>query len=184
MVAETIETAFSPAGVAVLLPQGDELRVEATAGAPLPDEVLARLAHAQGRPQALRAVDPDGVTRVVLTATGRPVGLIALVGADLTPHAWELLHTYANQVALAVERAQLREQALRAELLEEADRWRDALMSAVSHDLRTPLATVKTAVSTLRRSPDHSRRPTARSCSSSSRSSPTASAGWSPTCST
>ena len=128
VVAETIETAFSPAGVAVLLPQGDELRVEATAGAPLPDEVLARLAHAQGRPQALRAVDPDGVTRVVLTATGRPVGLIALVGADLTPHAWELLHTYANQVALAVERAQLREQALRAELLEEADRWRDALI--------------------------------------------------------
>jgi two-component system sensor histidine kinase KdpD len=51
---------------------------------------------------------------------------------------------------LAVDRARLREQALRARLLEEIDRWRSALMGAVSHDLRTPLASVKTAVSSLR----------------------------------
>jgi two-component system sensor histidine kinase KdpD len=61
-----------------------------------------------------------------------------------------LLSTFANQAALAVERAQLREQALRARLLEEIDRWRGAMMGAVSHDLRTPLASVKTAVSSLR----------------------------------
>ena len=61
-----------------------------------------------------------------------------------------LLGTFANQAALAVDRAQLREQAVRTRLLEEIDRWRRALMGAVSHDLRTPLASVKAAVSSLR----------------------------------
>ena len=60
------------------------------------------------------------------------------------------MNTYANQAALALERSRLREQVVRAELLEEVDRWRDALMGAVSHDLRTPLASVKSAVTTLR----------------------------------
>ena len=60
-----------------------------------------------------------------------------------------LLRTFANHAALALERAQLREQALRSELLEEVDRLRHALMGAVSHDLRTPLATMKVASSTL-----------------------------------
>jgi two-component system sensor histidine kinase KdpD len=50
---------------------------------------------------------------------------------------------------LALERAQLRDQALRSEVLEEVDRLRHALMGAVSHDLRTPLATIKVASSTL-----------------------------------
>ena len=60
-----------------------------------------------------------------------------------------LLRTFANHAALALERAQLREQALRSELLEEVDHLRHALMGAVSHDLRTPLATMKVASSTL-----------------------------------
>jgi two-component system sensor histidine kinase KdpD len=70
---------------------------------------------------------------------------VVLEGADRS-----LLGTFANQSALAVDRARLREDALRARLLEEIDRWRRALMGAASHDLRTPLAAVKTAVSSLR----------------------------------
>ena len=58
--------------------------------------------------------------------------------------------TFANHIALTVERAQLREQALRTELLEEIDRLQKTLMGAVSHDLRTPLATIKISASTLR----------------------------------
>jgi two-component system sensor histidine kinase KdpD len=60
-----------------------------------------------------------------------------------------VLTTFANDAALALERAQLREQALRSKLLEEVDRFRQSLMGAVSHDLRTPLATIKVASSTL-----------------------------------
>jgi two-component system sensor histidine kinase KdpD len=78
------------------------------------------------------------------------VGLLVLQDVQFERQDRALLATFANQAALAVERGQLRDQALRTRLLEEIDRWRGALMGAVSHDLRTPLASVKTAVSTLR----------------------------------
>jgi two-component system, OmpR family, sensor histidine kinase KdpD len=48
----------------------------------------------------------------------------------------------------------LQDQAVRTRLLEEIDRWRGAMMGAVSHDLRTPLASVKAAVSSLRQDGD------------------------------
>ena len=65
------------------------------------------------------------------------------------PVGREHLPTVANHLALALERAELRERVHRVELLEEIDRLRDALLGAVSHDLRTPLATIKIASSTL-----------------------------------
>ena len=80
----------------------------------------------------------------------RPVGMLVLQDVQLAERERSLLGTFANQAALAVDRAQLREQALRTRLLEEIDRWRSALMGAASHDLRTPLASIKTAVSSLR----------------------------------
>lgn len=61
-----------------------------------------------------------------------------------------LLEGYANQAAAALDRERLRAQAAQAEALAEADRMRTALLAAVSHDLRTPLASVKAAVSSLR----------------------------------
>jgi two-component system sensor histidine kinase KdpD len=87
---------------------------------------------------------------VALAVNERPVGLLVLQDVVLEGRDRNLLGTFANQAALAVDRARLREAALRTRLLEEIDRWRGALMGAVSHDLRTPLAAVKTAVSSLR----------------------------------
>jgi two-component system sensor histidine kinase KdpD len=87
---------------------------------------------------------------VALVASNRPVGLLVLQEVQFARQDRALLGTFANQAALAVERAQLRDQALRTRLLEEIDRWRGAMMGAVSHDLRTPLASVKAAVSSLR----------------------------------
>ncbi len=87
---------------------------------------------------------------VALVASNRPVGMLVLQDVQFERQDRALLAAFSNQAALAVERFQLRELALRARLLEEIDRWRSALMGAVSHDLRTPLASVKTAVSTLR----------------------------------
>jgi two-component system sensor histidine kinase KdpD len=89
------------------------------------------------------------VHAVALTAAGRPVGILAILGTPDSAADRALLRTFANSAALALERAQLREQALRSEVLEEVDRLRHALMGAVSHDLRTPLATMKVASSTL-----------------------------------
>jgi two-component system sensor histidine kinase KdpD len=75
--------------------------------------------------------------------------MLALRGVPTAEADRVLLRTFANHAALALERTRLREQALRSELLEEVDRLRHALMGAVSHDLRTPLASMKVASSAL-----------------------------------
>ncbi|MGH8888949.1 MAG: sensor histidine kinase [Acidothermaceae bacterium] len=61
-----------------------------------------------------------------------------------------VLEGYGAQAAAALERGRLRVQVAQAAGLAEADRMRTALLAAVSHDLRTPLASVKASVSTLR----------------------------------
>ncbi|HVC14433.1 MAG TPA: ATP-binding protein [Acidimicrobiales bacterium] len=158
VIAGTLHQAFGADWAAVLIPDaehGDRLVVAATAG-DLPAGDLGALAPAGGRPERLQAgaaarTRADRVVRIALVARGRPVGLVAMAGTALDHHELELVRTYANQAALALEASQLREQALRAELLEQVDALRASLIGAVSHDLRTPLASVKTAVSALRR---------------------------------
>ena len=61
-----------------------------------------------------------------------------------------LIAGYAAQAAVALDRERLRTQAAQAEALAEGNRMRTALLAAVSHDLRTPLASVKASVSSLR----------------------------------
>src|SRR4029077_14931459 len=61
-----------------------------------------------------------------------------------------LLAGYAAQVAAALDRERLRTQAAQAEALARGNRMPTALLAAVSHDLRTPLASIKASVSSLR----------------------------------
>ncbi len=67
----------------------------------------------------------------------------------MTPEALRLLVLFASQAGVAVERARLAEETARAMTLAEVDRLRSALMASVSHDLRTPLASIKTSVADL-----------------------------------
>ena len=60
-----------------------------------------------------------------------------------------LLETYANQTAVAIERAQLSQETERAQVQVETERMRNSLLSSVSHDLRTPLAAITGAASGL-----------------------------------
>ncbi len=62
-----------------------------------------------------------------------------------------LLDAFASQIALAVERTNLAAEAQAAELQAETERMRSALLASVSHDLRTPLAAIGGASSTLLR---------------------------------
>ncbi|HMD47052.1 MAG TPA: ATP-binding protein [Acidimicrobiales bacterium] len=152
LVVSTIEEAFRPRWVSLLLPEGTVLKVAATAGDPGPGELDAVTDDGGVHRLATTAEPSDGVVRVALSATGRPVGVLLLSDVHLDEPARFLLMTYANQAAMAIERSRLRDQAVRSELLEEVDRWRRALVGAVSHDLRTPLATITTAADTLRQS--------------------------------
>lgn len=61
-----------------------------------------------------------------------------------------LFGAFCDQIALALERAELRRQAIHTEALRESDQLKSALLGSVTHDLRTPLASIKAAVSTLR----------------------------------
>ncbi|HEX9081287.1 MAG TPA: ATP-binding protein, partial [Holophagaceae bacterium] len=62
---------------------------------------------------------------------------------------WELLKAFAVQVALALERIRWVEAAQKAELEIEAERLRNTFLGAISHDLRTPLAAIQGAASSL-----------------------------------
>lgn len=149
----TVGDVFGVAGVALLLPDGDRLEVAAAAGASPTPEELGRLRPQAGLPVAVgaRPVGPpgSGLRAVSLAAAGRPVGILAMRGLPARGADRDLLQTFANQAALAIERGKLREQAIRSQLLEELDRVRQGLLGAVSHDLRTPLATMKVAASAL-----------------------------------
>nr|WP_019930029.1 sensor histidine kinase KdpD [Nocardia sp. BMG111209] len=75
---------------------------------------------------------------------------LLLSGRALTASDRAVLAVVANQAAGLVRQRQLAEEARAAAGVVEADRLRRALLSAVSHDLRTPLAAAKAAVSSLR----------------------------------
>src|SRR5262245_23206911 len=67
----------------------------------------------------------------------------------LAPEQLRLLETFANQAALALERVALTDVAQRAQVQAETERMRNSLLSSVSHDLRTPLAVITGATSSL-----------------------------------
>jgi two-component system sensor histidine kinase KdpD len=82
-----------------------------------------------------------------------PVGdhmALALTGRVLPASDRRVLAAFAAQAAVVLERRRLQEEADRARALAEGNRIRTALLAAVSHDLRTPLAGIKAAVSSLR----------------------------------
>ncbi|MEV0245930.1 sensor histidine kinase KdpD [Nocardia sp. NPDC050712] len=105
------------------------------------DQVLA----AAGTDPPRRAADADTVIEA-----GDATSLLLLAGRGLASADRPVLNAVANQAAGLVRQARLAEEASAAAALLEADRLRRALLSAVSHDLRTPLAGAKAAVSSLR----------------------------------
>jgi two-component system, OmpR family, sensor histidine kinase KdpD len=101
--------------------------VETSAGEPVPT-----------RPEdAQLSVPLDGQSTLVLSGPG------------FGPEDLPVLEAFTGQLALAVERRRLRAEAAMTEGLAEANELRTALLAAVSHDLRTPLASIKAAVSGL-----------------------------------
>lgn len=72
-----------------------------------------------------------------------------LEGRDLATSEKRVLHTFATQGALALERAALERAETRSRVLEESDRLKSSLLSSVSHEFRTPLATIKAATTSL-----------------------------------
>ncbi|MEU9171963.1 DUF4118 domain-containing protein [Streptomyces sp. NPDC048420] len=82
-----------------------------------------------------------------------PVGdhmALALTGRVLPAEDRRVLAAFAAQAVVVLDRRRLQEEADRSRALAEGNRIRTALLAAVSHDLRTPLAGIKAAVTSLR----------------------------------
>jgi len=148
--------------VAVFLPEGSALKVFATSpGLAVTDNELAVAAWAFHHDQiAGRGTDtlPDAPMRCQPLKTTRGViGVLGVKPSDtssyLSPDQRRTLDIFANQVALAIERVRLVEQARHAELLEATEKLQTALLNSISHDLRTPLVSITGALSSLEEGP-------------------------------
>lgn len=105
-----------------------------------------------------------------LVTSGKSLGVLGLrprhPEAPLEPDQRHMLETFATQLAIALERAALASQAEAARREAETEQVRSSLLSCVSHDLRTPLAAIAGAASTLvdgSQLPDPTRRELAQS---------------------
>jgi two-component system sensor histidine kinase KdpD len=98
------------------------------------------------------------------TATSELPGgdVFAYQGGHLTSDDLRVLNAFIAQIAAALANRELRVEAGQAVAIAEADALRTALLRAVSHDLRTPLASIKAASSTLLAEDLHFDEPTAR----------------------
>jgi two-component system, OmpR family, sensor histidine kinase KdpD len=159
-VVRTVRALFDLAGCAIVLPSGDSVRLAASDGE-VPDDldqrfvgVRAAQTLVQVRGPSGRNLDPGAALTVPMRSGETVVGALVVVAGGPGSSGFgeaerRVLATFANQAALAVEQGQQEEQRNRAHALQETDRLRTALLNSVSHDLRTPLASIKASASSL-----------------------------------
>jgi two-component system sensor histidine kinase KdpD len=145
--------------VVLLLPEAGQLQVRV--GYPPEDHLdAADLAAAQWSWQHNRAAGrgaetlPGGQRLFMPIRTNRgPVGVIGLdreqPGPLFTPDERRLLDALLDQTAVAVERVRLAQEIDAAQVLAETERLRSALLTSISHDLATPLASILGAATSL-----------------------------------
>ncbi|MBI3944139.1 MAG: sensor histidine kinase KdpD [Chloroflexi bacterium] len=144
--------------VAVFLPEGESLVfVSASPGFTFGQDeyAVATWAYRHGQ-EAGRGTDTlsaaDARYHPLKTASGI-MGVLAVERVNsktlLTPEQRRLLDAFANQAALAIERAKLAEEAGHAQLLQETEKLQTALLNSISHDLRTPLSSITGSLSGL-----------------------------------
>lgn len=146
--------------VVVLLPENGRLTVRA--GYP-PDDVLgeseiaaANWVWEHATPAGRGADSLPGARRLYLPMrTGR--GAVGVIGLDsdkpgplLTPDQQRLFDALADQAALAIERVHLADDIEQSRLAAETEKLRGALLTSISHDLRTPLSVILGAASSLK----------------------------------
>ncbi|MGA9347641.1 MAG: sensor histidine kinase KdpD [Anaerolineae bacterium] len=146
--------------VVVLLPDASRHTVEPRALSPgftLNENELAVAAwafqHGQPAGRGTDTLPAASVHYLPLKTARGAVGVLGVKPSDpnsrLSPDQLHLLEAFASQAALAIERAQLAEQARQAEVLQATEKLQTALLNSISHDLRTPLVSITGALSSL-----------------------------------
>lgn len=143
---------------AILLPRG-ELTLAAHQGdfrvEPAKERAAAQWVfdHQQWAGWSTETLSAADAMYVPIAASGKSLGVLALRPDNrrklLEPDQRHLLETFATQTAIALERAKFAAQAERSRMEAESEQLRNAMLSCVSHDLRTPLAAIAGSASTL-----------------------------------
>jgi two-component system sensor histidine kinase KdpD len=146
--------------VTLFAPRGGKLMVRASApaGADLGEQerAAAQWCFEQGEPAGpgTGAAHPVRGLYLPLRTGTSVVGVIGVYGSQPAPRLpselAQLLDALRHQIAMSLERAQLAEQMQEANMLLAADELRAALLTSISHDLKTPLATILGNISSLR----------------------------------
>jgi two-component system sensor histidine kinase KdpD len=114
-----------------------------------------RVHQATGRP---RVGAEEELYRVTIESAGAPLGSILAIRMKADgppdPEQTRLLAATADQLGQAIAHDRMARESHAAELARESDELKSALLQSVSHDLRTPLATIRAAAGTLRPDPD------------------------------
>src|SRR5271165_6837806 len=115
------------------------------------DLSVAQWVFDHGRPAGLGTdtLPAAAAQYLPLTGTHQTLGVLAVQPTQrrrlLLPEQRHLLETFAGQIALAIERAQRADEAAAARVAVETESLRNALLAAISHDLRAPLAAITDA---------------------------------------
>lgn len=154
-IAQLTTDVFALRHCAILLPDSlDVLRVQAWAPAAMPCALTRDEEGTAAYVWRDQTSVPHGSTLFVPLRIGaQRVGVFRIGprtdGGLLPAPAQRLLHTFAAAAAAAIDRRRLLDTATQAEVLRRSDALKTALLSSVSHDLRTPLATLKTGITAL-----------------------------------
>jgi two-component system sensor histidine kinase KdpD len=159
-VRKQVEEVYGGEAAIYLAGDAHQLEIRPGGGAPsfatdTKELAVAQWVHEHTTPAGRGTATLAGASALHLPLAGSrgSVGVLALrTPADARPlgtEAMHLLETFANQAGSALERALLARETHRQKLAAEGERLRNALLAAVSHDLRTPLAAIAGAASSL-----------------------------------
>lgn len=134
--------------VTALLPDG-EGNLQVTAHAPPERRINLSLAKIEAVWRDASPASRPGLHFVGLGTARGPIGLLAIEIPDLEAEQREMVQALCDQAAIAIERTRLVSDLEDARVVTETEQLRSALLSSVSHDLRTPLASIIGSASTL-----------------------------------
>lgn len=102
-----VQNVFAIPGVSLLVLAEQRLKIAASVGEPLSEQELRQFDPQSGLPVSIHssAGSPTGLRTVALSASGRPVGILVLRDVPMSPTDQSILVTFANDAALALERA-------------------------------------------------------------------------------
>ncbi len=158
-VVEHVGQTFGRAG-AILLPEEGGLAVVGSApGVALEADEIAvatwAYRHGQAAGEGTDTLPSARMRHLPLTTARGALGVLSLAPGRseerFDASRRRLIESFASQAAVAIERAELAEQAGQLELLRATEHLHAALLNSISHELRTPLASITGVLSTLRR---------------------------------